>query len=96
MRTPKEKIDDYNLKIDSLVKTMASSVKMQTISLRRTLAEQAAKLDALSPLQTLSRGYSIPTAEDGTVIRSVNDMKTGTEFTLRMKDGSRECIVKGE
>jgi exodeoxyribonuclease VII large subunit len=96
MRTPKDRIDEYNLRIDSLMKSMAGSIKMQTISLKRSLAEQAAKLDALSPLQTLSRGYSIPTAEDGTVIRSAKDMKQGTEFTLRMKDGSRECVVKGE
>ena len=67
------------------------------MSLRRQLAEQAAKLDDLrSPLQTLSRGYSIPTKEDGTVIRSANDMEKGMEFTLRMKDGQTNCVVKGE
>ena len=94
MRTPKDRIDEYNLRVDSLVKSMAGSLKMQTISLRRALAEQAAKLDALSPLQTLSRGYSIPTTEDGTVIRSAKDMKKGMEFTLRLKDGSADCVVK--
>lgn len=96
MRTPKDRIDDYYLKIDSLVKSMDNCIKMKTMSLRRQLAEQAAKLDALSPLQTLSRGYSIPTKEDGTVIRSANDMEKGMEFTLRMKDGQTNCIVKGE
>lgn len=94
MRTPRDRIDEYNLRMDSLVKRMAGSVKMRAMSLRRSLAEQAAKLDALSPLQTLSRGYSIPTKEDGTVIRSVKDMEKGIEFTLRMKDGSAECVVK--
>ena len=96
MRTPKDRIDDYYLKIDSLVKSMDNCIKMKTMSLRRQLAEQAAKLDALSPLQTLSRGYSIPTKEDGTVIRSANDMEKGMEFTLRMKDGQTNCVVKGE
>lgn len=94
MRTPRDRIDEYNLRMDSLVKRMAGSVKMRAMSLRRSLAEQAAKLDALSPLQTLSRGYSIPTKEDGTVIRSAKDMEKGIEFTLRMKDGSAECVVK--
>ena len=96
MRTPKDRIDDYYLKIDSLVKSMDNCIKMKTMSLRRQLAERAAKLDALSPLQTLSRGYSIPTKEDGTVIRSANDMEKGMEFTLRMKDGQTNCVVKGE
>ncbi len=95
MRTPKDRIDDANLRIDSLIKSMDSSLKMKTMHLKRELSSAAAKLDALSPLQTLARGYSIPTTEDGTVIRSAKEMKDGTEFTLRMKDGSADCIVKG-
>lgn len=96
MKTPKDRIDDYNLKLDSLLKSMENSLKMKTMTLKRQFAEQTAKLEALSPLQTLSRGYSIPTTEDGTVIRSAEEMKKGMEFTLRLKDGSRECVVKGE
>lgn len=96
MKTPQERIEDYSLKLDGLVKTMDTGLKMKIMSLKRELAQRAAKLDALSPLQTLSRGYSIPTKEDGTVIRSVKDMKSGTEFTLRLKDGSTDCIVKGD
>ena len=94
MRTPKDKIDEYNLRIDSLVRSMENSAKMKTLGLRRQFAEATAKLDALSPLQTLSRGYSIPTKDDGTVIRSAKEMKSGDEFTLRMKDGQTECVVK--
>jgi exodeoxyribonuclease VII large subunit len=75
---------------------MDNSLKMKTMTLKRQLASNAAKLDALSPLQTLARGYSIPTTEDGTVIRSVGEMKSGMEFTLRLKDGNADCIVKGE
>ena len=94
MRTPKDRIDEYNLRIDSLVRSMESSVNMTTMQLRRQFAEAAAKLEALSPLQTLSRGYSIPTKEDGTVIRSAKEMKSGDEFTLRLRDGQTECVVK--
>lgn len=96
MKTPKDKIDDYRLKIDSSVKTLESCVKLKSETLKRQLAQNAAKLDALSPLQTLSRGYAIPTTSEGAVIRSVLDMEDGMEFTLRMKDGKKECIVKGE
>lgn len=96
MRTPKDRIDDCNIKVDSLVKAMDNCLKMKTMSLKKQLAENAGKLDALSPLQTLSRGYSIPTDNDGNVIRSASDMKKGTEFTLRMRDGRAECVVKGE
>ena len=66
------------------------------MSMKNQLAKKAAKLDALSPLQTLSRGYSIPTTEDGSVIRSAKELTENMEFTLRLKDGSRNCMVKGE
>lgn len=94
MRTPKDRIDDYNLKLDSLLKTMESSLKMKLMNLKNTFGETASKLDALSPLQTLARGYSIPTDSDGNVIRSAADMRSGMEFTLRLKDGNTNCIVK--
>lgn len=94
MRTPKDKIDECNMRIDSMQRSMENSVRMKTMSLRRLFAEQTAKLDALSPLQTLSRGYSIPTREDGTVIRSAGEMRSGDEFVLRLKDGQADCIVK--
>lgn len=94
MRTPKDRIDEYNLRVDSLVRSMENSVKMKVLALRRQFAAEAAKLDTLSPLQTLSRGYSIPTKEDGTVIRSAKEMKSGDEFVLRLKDGQTDCIVK--
>lgn len=96
MRTPKDKIDDYSLRLDSLMRSMENSLRMKTMSMKNQLAEKAAKLDALSPLQTLSRGYSIPTTEDGSVIRSAEELTEGMEFTLRLKDGSRNCMVKGE
>ena len=94
MRTPKDRIDECNLRIDSLVKSMDNRLNMKIMTLRRQFSEHAAKLDALSPLQTLSRGYSIPTKDDGSVIRSAGEMQSGMEFTLRLKDGNKDCIVK--
>lgn len=94
MRTPKDRIDDYNLKLDNLLRLVTSGFKMKTMSLKRTLGEAASKLDALSPLQTLARGYSIPTDSDGNVIRSAAQLEKDMEFTLRLKDGSRNCVVK--
>ena len=60
---------------------------------KKLLGEQSGKLNALSPLNTLSRGYAIPVKEDGTVIRSVGDTKKGDEFTLKLKDGDTKAMV---
>ncbi|MCI5605139.1 MAG: exodeoxyribonuclease VII large subunit [Clostridia bacterium] len=94
LKTPKSRIDDENLRLDNLLRRMEQSLKLKFTEKRKLLGEAAGKLDALSPLQTLSRGYAIPIEKDGSVIRSVKNMHSGDEFTLKLKDGDTECIVK--
>lgn len=61
---------------------------------QRDVALAAAKLDALSPLKTLSRGYSITYAEDGhTVISSVADVAIGQPIEVQVQDGRLACTV---
>jgi exodeoxyribonuclease VII large subunit len=52
----------------------------------------ASKLDALSPIKTLIRGYSVAQKE-GAAVKSVNDLATGDKIALRLSDGSAECVV---
>ena len=47
----------------------------------------AATLDALSPLRVLERGYAVPLALSGRVLRRRADFPAGTEFRLRVADG---------
>lgn len=94
LRTPKERIQDENLRIDNLMKRAEQSFRLKVMSKKNTLSELAGRLDALSPLQTLSRGYAIPVKPNGEVIRSAKNLKSGTEFTLKLKDGGAECVVK--
>ena len=94
MRTPQDKIEEYYLRLDNMTKHMENSFKLKAGENKKTLAELASKLDALSPLKTLTRGYAIPVREDGSVIRSVKEMKSNDEFSLHLKDGEIECIVK--
>lgn len=94
LRSPKERIDDENMKIDNLIRRAQQCFKLKLEENKKSFASLAGKLDALSPLQTLARGYAIPVTEDGSVIRSVKNMKSGDEFALKLKDGSADCVVK--
>jgi exodeoxyribonuclease VII large subunit len=49
------------------------------------------RLDALSPLSTLARGYAVPRTDDGRVLRGVADFDPGTRFRLRVHDGTVEA-----
>ena len=86
-KTPQEIINDNSQRLDNLTHRMENSFKLTLMQKKKLLGEQSGKLNALSPLNTLSRGYAIPVKEDGTVIRSVGDTKKGDEFTLKLKDG---------
>jgi len=58
---------------------------------QNTLTKNAAKLDALSPLKVLSRGYSLATDEQGNIISSVSDAISDKEFSLKFQDGVSKC-----
>lgn len=60
----------------------------------RQLALAAARLDALSPLKTLSRGYAIAYSGQGpTIVKSVRGVGPGSKITLRVEDGNLGCTV---
>ena len=61
---------------------------------RIRLQENAAKLQALSPLSVLARGYSVTTLADGTVVHSANQLSENTEITVQLVDGKAACTVK--
>jgi len=74
--------------IDTLINTAAVNSSRIIYDKKNNLIKNIAKLDALSPLKVLCRGYSIATDDKGNVISSLNDVKSGQEFSLRLSDGN--------
>ena len=67
----------------------------QTIERRKSRLERwSAQLDALSPLRVLSRGYAMPTAPGGRVLKRRSDFVPGERFDLRVSDGSIAARVE--
>jgi len=56
--------------------------------LRQTFATLTARLDVLSPLRTLSRGYAIATRHDGSVVTSTAQLSAGERLTIRLHHGT--------
>ena len=52
-----------------------------------------AKLDAMSPLKVLTRGYSMTQTSKGTVIRSISQVEPGERINVRLSDGSLSAVV---
>jgi exodeoxyribonuclease VII large subunit len=51
------------------------------------------KLDAMSPLKVLTRGYAMAQKEDGQVIRSVQQLQCNEKFSVMLSDGSIDAAV---
>jgi len=51
------------------------------------LTANSARLDALSPLRVLARGYAVARDEQGAVLKRVAQLPPGKEFRLRVTDG---------
>lgn len=58
------------------------------------LQENAAKLQSLSPLAVLARGYAVAELPNKTVLHSVAQLQKTDFFVLRLSDGKAECVVK--
>ena len=54
--------------------------------------ELVSKLDTLSPLKTLTRGYCL-TEKDNHIIKSVNQLKENDEIKLKFYDGEKKAKV---
>jgi exodeoxyribonuclease VII large subunit len=61
---------------------------------RAVLGSQAGRLNALSPLATLARGYAVARDADGHTLTSVSSFEPGMLFELRVSDGSISARVE--
>ena len=62
---------------------------------RVTLRGLAGRLESLSPLAALRRGYSVVESSDGKVLRRVEEFSHGMSLVIRVTDGSVACRVEG-
>lgn len=60
---------------------------------RQRFIAATSKLDAMSPLKVLSRGYSIVNADNGKILRSVYQTAPGGKIRVTLSDGSLSAVV---
>ena len=81
------------MRLDHLTHRFASAARHPLGAADRRLAAAASKLDALSPLKVLGRGYAIGYDADGGVLHSVHGVAVGDALRLRLSDGMLACRV---
>ena len=92
-KSPQNMIDDMRQRCDNMLHQAEKSFRLTVAEKHKIMSELCGKLDAMSPLAVLKRGYAI--AEDGEkVVKQVGDLPIGKLFKLTLSDGSRKCEVK--
>lgn len=62
---------------------------------RQRFTALTAKLDAMSPLKVLTRGYAMVQDPQGQVVRSITQVQPGANIRLRLNDGKIDACVTG-
>ena len=79
--------------VDNLLERLSKNISLTLSRAENVFSAKTAKLDALSPLKVLSRGYLVAQDEKDRVIKSTEDIIVGKDINLRLCDGSARCNV---
>ncbi len=91
-KDPYKKINEYSQLLDKYIKSLETSAKNSYNKAKIVFTEKVARLDTLSPLKTLSRGYSI-TQKDGKIVKSKNDLNKDDKIEIRFADGEKQAKI---
>lgn len=94
-QNPQPKIYRAQTRIQQLEYRLAENLRARLSSTRERFGNAVTHLEAVSPLSTLARGYSVTTATDGKVLKQTKQVKAGDVLTTRLSDGWVESEVKG-
>lgn len=94
LQSPAAYLDQKRKALELLNNRLIASQQNTVAGCKRRYVELAAKLDAMSPLKVLTRGYSMTTLPDGTVVRSVKQASIGDRITVSLSDGALIASVE--
>lgn len=93
-KVPLDMINKYRLEIDSSIKESYNTIRFKIERNKSKLSQNISKLDALSPLKTLTRGYSVVENELGQVIKSKKDVKSKDKLNVILNDGKINVVAE--
>ena len=91
-KEPNRNINDNYLRIDNYIKRLENTIKIKQKEEKTKYIELVSKLDTLSPLKTLTRGYSI-IESDNKIINSYKKLSTGDKVKLKFYDGQKDAEI---
>ncbi|EJG0101557.1 exodeoxyribonuclease VII large subunit [Vibrio parahaemolyticus] len=93
LNSPIKHLAQQKSRLERVEHKLLDAMDRKLLTMRHQLAIAAEKLDTVSPLATLKRGYSITQTEQGKVVTSADDVKTGDLLVTRLANGEIHSTV---
>ena len=95
LRSPLASFDGKKQSLELLRNRLVAAQNGRVAAERQRFVAQVGKLDAMSPMKVLTRGYAMVAKEDGQIVRSVSDVKPKQPIAVRVSDGTIVATVIG-
>ena len=93
LRSPTGYLEQKGRELELLKNLMISAQKNFISRKNQRYIAAVSKLDAMSPLKVLSRGYAMAQTQEGSVVRSVSQVELGERITVSLSDGTLSATV---
>ena len=93
LKSPDGYLQQQRKNLELLTNRLISSQNQNITRKNQQYIAAVSKLDAMSPLKVLSRGYAMTTKEQGEVVRSVKQVEPGERITINLSDGRLSTTV---
>jgi len=94
LQSPHRMYEERIRRVDELYGRLPEAVRRVLQNAQKDLQLQAEKLDAISPLRVLSRGYAIAEKlPEGAILRNAYSVKPGDKLRVRLHEGQIQCEV---
>ncbi len=93
LASPKYMVEDKRMLLLNVSERLDGAFTMHFEKKKQQFALKTAKLQALNPMSVISRGYSAVFKPDGTLVKSIGQLKEGDPFAFRTVDGEVDGVV---
>lgn len=93
LRSPTGYLEQRRKSLELFTNRLVSAQNRTISDITGRFIAAVSKLDAMSPMKVLTRGYSMAQTERGEVLRSVHQAEPGERITISLSDGSLSAIV---
>ena len=91
-KEPRRMVNDRAILLEQYIKKLEVAINNKRQSEKEKYVKLVSKLDTLSPLKTLTRGYSI-IEKDGKTVNSVKQLENGIDVDIRLIDGKTKAKI---